>query len=117
MNISELRANIDAWLDSFDKPTVRDGLMVAWSNGCESGRIESARGGRDNPYEGHQWRWAWFSGFDLGRRIRALVAACELVCDAHDEHAKRCNFTGCGCDTCKPLREALHVSGARRAAP
>jgi hypothetical protein len=33
----------------------------------------AASAGRDNPYsDGSVWRWAWFTGFDLGRRIARL---------------------------------------------
>ena len=42
--------------------------------GASAAEIASASPSRDNPYErGSDWRWAWYTGFDLGRRIGSLT--------------------------------------------
>lgn len=43
-----------------------------------------------------------------GLNVKALVEAAQGIIKRHDEHAHRANFPlGCGCDDCKPLRDAL----------
>jgi len=45
------------------------GLTWALLNGASAGEIASCKSSA-NPYStGSLWRWAWMTGFDLGRRI------------------------------------------------
>jgi hypothetical protein len=68
----EVQADLLAWLHDCGKPSAADKLQHAWDVGAEAGTIAATKYA-DNPYQDPMYRWAWWHGLDIGRRIRRLV--------------------------------------------
>lgn len=69
-------------------------LTSAVLNGASASEIEATRPTIDNPFQGSDWRWAWFTGFDLGKRLRESSARGRRFADALDEAGGGFPFSG-----------------------
>lgn len=63
----------------------RGRLMThALLQGAYAAKVDAAKF-RDNPYETYDYRWAWMTGFDLGRRIDRAHKIIRMCGEAMDQ--------------------------------
>jgi hypothetical protein len=61
------------WFSTRQRRERWQNLTWALMQGGYAADIESTKPNRDNPYFEPDYRWAWYTGFDLGQRLNALI--------------------------------------------